>query len=90
MELSDSVRAASEVHNKKDERQQSQAAARGILIAYRAKFYKWLNTGKGHLVKPHNPCLGEFQTPAEQSPEQPDVALKLAMLRAGGLDETWR
>ena len=90
MELSDSVRAASEVHDKKDKRQQSQAAAREILIGYRAKFYKWLNTGKGHLAKLHNPCLEEFRTTAEQGPEQLDLALNLAMLRAGGLDKTRR
>lgn len=60
MELPDSVRVASEVHNKKDKRQQSQAAAREILIGYRTTFYKWLNIGKGHPVKLYDPCLEEF------------------------------
>lgn len=60
MELSDSVRAAFAVHNEKDKRQQSQVAAREILTGYREKFFKWLNTGKGHPAKLHNLCLGEF------------------------------
>lgn len=90
MELSDSLRVASEVHNKKERRQQSQATAREILPGYRAEFYKWFNTGKDHPAKLHDPCLGKFRTPAEQGPEQLDLALKLATLRAGGLDETWR
>jgi len=79
------VRVASGVHNKKDERQQSQAAARESLTGYRAKRHKWLNTGKGHLVKLHNPCLGEFRTPAEENLEQLDP-----MLRAEGLQEIRR
>lgn len=51
---------ALEVHNRKDKRQQSQAAAKENLTGYGASFYKCLDVGKGHLVKLQNPSPREF------------------------------